>query len=111
MTGAVRLVYCPFGSEEEAMRVAAATVEQRLAACANVMAPIRSVFRWEGDIASEAEVPVLFKTDVAHVEALIERIAALHSYDVPAVIALPEADCPPAFAAWLAGELGGGSAP
>jgi len=103
----LRLVYCPFGSREEALSVAAKMVEQRLAACANVLADIQSIYRWQGAVESASETPVLFKTDARHVDALMAAIANLHSYDVPAIISLTVDQCPLPFKAWLASQLDG----
>jgi periplasmic divalent cation tolerance protein len=100
-------VYAVFGSAEEAQRIARIAVEERLAACANILAPCRSVYRWQGKIEEAEEVPALFKTRAASAQALIERIAALHSYDVPAAVVWPIAAALPAYRAWLAKESAG----
>lgn len=105
----VRLVYCPCADQDEARAIATAMVTQRLAACANILPAIESIYRWEGSVATDAEVPVLFKTDAKHCSALLEGIAALHSYDVPAIIAWDAADCPAGFRQWLDGQLSRGA--
>ncbi|HEX8644238.1 MAG TPA: divalent-cation tolerance protein CutA [Allosphingosinicella sp.] len=100
-------VYAVFGSEEEALRIGRACVEERLAACVNLLGSVHSIYRWQGRIEEGAEVAALFKTDAAGAGALITRIGALHSYDVPAAVAWPLADALPAFADWVRAETGG----
>jgi periplasmic divalent cation tolerance protein len=94
-------VYAVFGSAEEAHRIARIVVEERLAACANILAPCRSVYRWQGKIEEAEEVPALFKTAAATAGALTERIAALHSYEVPAAVVWPIGDALRDYALWV----------
>ena len=98
-------VYATFGSEEEARFVARTVVEEGFAACANILAPCRSVYRWQGEIEEADEVPVLLKTAAARAEALLARIAELHSYDVPAAVVWPIADALDSYARWVADEV------
>ena len=100
-------IYATFGSDEEAGRIARTLVEEGLAACANVLAPCRSVYRWQGKIEEAAEVPALFKTAAARAQALLARIAELHSYDVPAAVAWPIAHALEPYRDWVAEESGG----
>ncbi len=100
-------VYAVFGSTEEAARIARTVVEERLAACANLLAPCRSIYRWQGAIEAAEEAPALFKTAALLAPVLIERIAALHSYDVPAIVAWPIADAHGPYVDWIAQETGG----
>ena len=99
-------VYAVFASAEEAHRIADAAVEERLAACANILAPCRSIYRWQGEVERADEVPALFKTRADTAEALIARIAELHSYQVPAAVVWPIAAALPAYAEWVAAESG-----
>ena len=105
MTTAIVSVYATFGSEEEARRIARLAVEEKLAACANVLAPCHSVYRWQGRIEEAAEVPAIFKTRADAAARLIERIGALHSYDVPAAVVWPIAEALPDYARWVAEEV------
>ena len=107
MTGIVS-VYAIFGSGEEAERIARQLVEERLAACANILGACRSVYRWEGKVEEAEEVPVLFKTGAAAAPELLARIAELHSYDVPAAMVWPIADALGAYAQWVESESGDG---
>lgn len=82
-------VYAVFADAEEAGRIGRDMVERRLAACVNILAPCRSIYRWEGAIEEAVEVPALFKTSVERVEELIAAIGDAHSYEVPAIVAWP----------------------
>ena len=97
-------VYATFGSDEEAKRVARQLVKERLAACANVLAPCHSIYRWQGKVQEAAEVPVIFKTRADTARALIERIGALHSYDVPAVVVWPIDNALGPYSEWVDSE-------
>ena len=78
-------VYAVFADSEEAERIGRQMVEERLAACVNILGPCTSFYRWEGAVECATEVPALFKTGALQADALIARIAAMHSYDVPCV--------------------------
>jgi periplasmic divalent cation tolerance protein len=80
---------CTCGSDEEASRIANALVEARLAACVNILPPIRSIYRWQGQIETAAEVLLLIKTTEERFSALQQRIRDLHSYKTPEIIAVP----------------------
>ncbi|TVR99187.1 MAG: divalent-cation tolerance protein CutA [Rhodospirillales bacterium] len=98
------LIYVTTASHDEAVRIAHAVVGERLAACANVMAPMTSVFRWEGAIQEESEVPLILKTEESLVGRLTERVKQLHSYQCPCVVALPVTGGNPAFLDWIVEE-------
>jgi periplasmic divalent cation tolerance protein len=100
MTG-IATVYAVFADEAEAARIGRAMVEQGLAACVNILAPCRSIYRWQGAVEEAVEVPALFKTRADRAEAMIAAIAAAHGYDVPAAVAWPIAAANPAYAAWI----------
>ena len=89
---------------ERAAEIARAAVEERLAACGNVVPGLRSIYRWEGEIHDDAEALLVLKTTRGRFEALRERVLSLHPYDLPEVIALPvEAGSAP-YLAWIAAE-------
>jgi periplasmic divalent cation tolerance protein len=100
-------VYAVFGSAGEAQRIARIAVEERLAACANILAPCRSVYRWRGKIEEAEEVPALLKTRAEQAEPLIARIAELHSYELAAAVAWPIADALLGYAVWVDQESTG----
>ena len=82
-------VYAVFANQAEAMQIGRIVVEERLAACINILAPCRSIYRWEDKVDTVEEVPALFKTRLDAADALIARIAKLHSYDTPAIVTWP----------------------
>ncbi|MGQ0560006.1 MAG: divalent-cation tolerance protein CutA [Sphingosinicella sp.] len=82
-------VYAIFGSEEEAKRIARDMVERRLAACANVLGPCHSIYRWQDKVEEAPEVAAIFKSTFERAEELMRAIHAAHSYEVPAIVALP----------------------
>lgn len=94
-------VYCVFANAQEAERIGRIVVEERLAACINILAPCRSIYRWEGRIETSREVPAILKTAADRGEELIARLGQLHSYDVPAITAWPVEQAFPAYAQWV----------
>ncbi len=103
MTGIVS-VYAVFADADEAARIGRIAIEERLAACINILAPCRSFYRWQGKIEEAQEIPALFKTRADLAEALIARIAELHSYDVPAAVIWPIEGAWPDYAEWVSRE-------
>ena len=96
------LAWCPFPDEDSAAAVADRLLDEKLVACANILGSVRSLYEWSGERGDEREVGVLFKTDAALLDAAVERIAALHPYDTPAVLGWRCDAAAPATAAWLA---------
>ena len=103
MTTAV-VVLSTAGSQEEAERIATALVEERLAACVNLVAPITSIYRWQGAVERAAEVLLVIKTRRTSAARLIARLGELHSYEVPEAIVLPIAAGARPYLQWLLGE-------
>lgn len=97
-----RLVLTTCPDAELAQAIARTLVEERLAACVNVLPPVQSVYRWEGQIESASEYLLLAKIKSSDYPAVEKRICELHSYEVPEVIALPIVAGWPAYLAWLA---------
>jgi periplasmic divalent cation tolerance protein len=89
---------------EAAEALASSAVEARVAACAQVVGPIKSTYWWEGKIDKAEEYLILFKTPNDQADALQEHILAHHSYDVPEVIRTPITGGNPAYLAWLTDE-------
>ena len=103
MTDAI-VVLVTTPTPERAAEIARAAVEERLAACGNVVPGLRSIYRWEGEIHDDAEALLVLKTTRGRFEALRERVLSLHPYALPEVIALPvEAGSAP-YLAWIAAE-------
>jgi periplasmic divalent cation tolerance protein len=101
----VALVHATFADRDEAERIARTLIDERLAACANLLAPCTSFYRWQGVIEAAVETPALFKTTPALAERLRVRITQLHSYDLPVVEIWPVA-AGAAVSDWIATETG-----
>lgn len=84
--------------------LARGVVEQRLAACVNLLPAVRSVYQWQGAVEEATEVPLLIKTTQARYAELEAQIKAVHPYQVPEIIALPIVAGLPAYLGWLVGE-------
>jgi periplasmic divalent cation tolerance protein len=95
----VVLVTCP--SRKVGEKIAHALVEERLAACVNVIPGLTSIYRWEGKICRDAEVLLLIKTRQVRLPALTRRVRAYHPYSVPEIIALPLAGGSATYLAWV----------
>lgn len=91
-------------SREAAEALASSAVEARVAACAQVVGPIKSTYWWQGKIDQAEEYLILYKTPNDTVEALQEHILGHHSYDVPEIIRTPITGGNPAYLAWLSDE-------
>jgi periplasmic divalent cation tolerance protein len=89
----------------EARTIARALVEERLAACVNIIPGLTSIYRWQGQICEDSELLLLIKTQAARVAALRARLVHLHSYEVPEVIALPITAGSAPYLAWLDSSL------
>lgn len=99
------LLYVACADRAEAERIAETVLTERLAACVNVLAACHSLYRWNGTVERGEEVPVLFKTTPMLARRLRDRIAALHSYDLPVIETWPVA-AGERVAAWIADETG-----
>ena len=103
MTDALVVLVTAPGAEEAA-RIARALVEERLAACGNVVPGLRSIYRWQGAVQEDAEALLILKTTRDRFEALRARVLALHPYEVPEVIALAVEAGSAAYLDWIAKE-------
>jgi periplasmic divalent cation tolerance protein len=99
-----RVVLTTTDSAEEAERLARAAVDAHLAACVQIVGPVRSAFRWEGAVSVETEWQLLAKTAAARVDDLTALLVGTHSYDVPEVIVLPVVGGHGAYLAWVTQE-------
>ena len=99
-------VYAIFANAEEAERIGRQMIEERLAACVNILAPCRSIYRWQGAVETADEVPAILKSTLAQADALIARIAALHSYDVPCIAVWPIGKLHSDYADWVEDSVG-----
>jgi periplasmic divalent cation tolerance protein len=99
-----QLIYITTSSDDEARAIARALVEERLAACANILGQIKSVYWWEDELQEDSEVALIVKSRAALVPRIVERVKALHSYDCPCVVALPIGSGNAAFLDWIGEE-------
>ena len=99
-------VYAIFANAEEAGRIGRIVVDERLAACVNILSPVHSIYRWQGAIETANEVAAILKTTADATNALIARIAALHSYDVPCIVTWPVDKLLAPYADWVETNVG-----
>ena len=98
-------VYATFTYPGQAQDIGLTLVEERLAACVNILQPCRSIYRWEGKVETATETPALFKTTLDKADALIARIKELHSYDIPSIVVWPIERLPADFGDWVEGNV------
>ena len=99
-------LYAVFADCPEAERIAQVVIDEKLAACVNLLGPIRSIFRWNGAVETADEFAAIFKTSEAQADALIGRIAELHSYDVPCLVTWPIDRILKGYADWVEDTVG-----
>jgi periplasmic divalent cation tolerance protein len=99
-------VYAIFADGTEAENIGRRMVEERLAACVNILGPVRSIYRWKDAIETADEVAAIFKTSDGQADALVTRIAGLHSYEVPCVTTWPINKILGSYADWVEESMG-----
>lgn len=102
MSALLVLTNLPDRAAAEAL--AAQLVQQRVAACVNILAPCRSVYRWQGEVQHEEEHPMLIKTTLEQYPALEQAIRAGHPYELPEIVAVPIERGLPEYLRWIAEE-------
>ena len=102
--GEIVSVYAVFADAEEAERIGATVIEEGLAACINILGPCRSIYRWQGKVERATETPAILKARANQADALIARIAELHSYEVPAITVWPVEKMLASYADWVRGN-------
>jgi periplasmic divalent cation tolerance protein len=95
------VVFATCSSRDEAERIAAAAVHEKLAACVQVLPPVRSIYRWQGEVKIEEEYLMLFKTTADKFSALESRITGLHCYETPEILAVPVSAGAEKYLSWL----------
>ena len=101
-----RFLYITTAKVEEARKIGSALVEARLAACANILSGMESIYWWRGEIVQDRETVLIVKTRAELVDKVIERVKEMHSYACPCIVALPILDGNPAYLSWLEAETG-----
>jgi periplasmic divalent cation tolerance protein len=102
------VIFCTCSTGAEAGKIARLLVDNRLAACVNILPQIRSIYRWQGTIEDTTEVLLLVKSKLSLFERIRREIQAAHSYEVPEVIAIPIAEGAAPYLDWLDRETEGG---
>jgi periplasmic divalent cation tolerance protein len=102
----VRLVFCTFPDMEKAREIGTKLVEEKCAACVNLVPGVESIYRWQGQVESSAEVLGIFKTTAAGWAAFEARLKALHPYEVPEIIAVEPDQVTAAYAKWVGESVG-----
>ncbi|MBB5021124.1 divalent-cation tolerance protein CutA [Desulfurispira natronophila] len=95
------VVYITAGSREEARAIGKVLVEERLAACVNILGEIESMYWWEGEAQRDQEISLIAKTRSDLFAQLNQRVAEVHSYDCPCIVSLPISDVNPPFLQWI----------
>ncbi len=98
----IGIVFMTAANREEAGLIARALVEQRLAACVQIVADIRSLYWWEGRLCDEPEILCIAKTTAACFDELAAEVRRLHSYAVPEIVFVPISDAAPDYWRWVA---------
>lgn len=98
------VIYVTAASRDQALAIGRALVEARLVACANIVDGATSLYWWEGKVNEDHEAVMVCKTRTALVDAVVERVKALHSYQCPCVVALPIQAGNPAYLDWIGAE-------
>ena len=98
-------IYITAGNEEEAAGIGRKLVEEKLAACANIL-PAKSIYRWEENIEEESEAVMFVKTRMELADSVIERVKALHSYEVPCIVVFPIKKGNPDYLKWIEESTG-----
>ena len=105
---ATRFLYVTAANAEQAKTIGEALVAERLVACVNILAPMSSIYWWQGQIQRDTEAVMIAKTRAELVEQVTARVKALHSYAVPCVVSLAVEGGNPAFLQWIADETNPG---
>jgi periplasmic divalent cation tolerance protein len=100
----VLLVFTHLPDRDAALKLANALIEEKAAACVNVLGACTSVYRWQGAVENAQEIPLLIKTTAARYAALEQLIRRLHPYELPEIIAVPVARGLPGYLQWVAAE-------
>jgi periplasmic divalent cation tolerance protein len=95
------VVYITAPNEDEAAKIAKTLIEEKLAACVNIVPEIRSIYSWQGKIEDEKEVLMIVKTRLRLFNALKTKVLTMHSYTIPEIIALPIVDGSDEYIKWL----------
>ncbi len=97
----ILVLFVTVGSEDEALKIAKTIVQEKLAACVNIIPAIRSVYMWQGEVCDDKELLLLIKTPRKLFSKLMNRIKELHSYEVPEIIAVSLSEGIEDYLSWV----------
>jgi len=100
------VVLVTWPADRDPVELAHALVTERLAACVNVLPPMRSIYQWKGDLKDGAEIQLIVKSRLSVVPRLFERVRALHPYEMPEFLVLPVASGSTAYLEWVNRQVG-----
>jgi periplasmic divalent cation tolerance protein len=100
------LVYITTSGNEESKKIANVLVKEKLAACVNIVSSIESVYLWKGGIEDDEESLLIAKTKVGNIDKIIKRVKEIHSYETPAILAIPIIDGSRDYLDYLDSEIG-----
>ena len=106
MTAEFCLVYITIDKLETAETLVKTLIDERIIACANIIEPVRSIYRWQGEICVEKELIIISKCQKSVYQALEQRVKELHPYDCPCIVSLPVEAGLPDYFKWLTSETG-----
>ena len=98
-------VYVACKNDEEASALGKTLVSEQLAACANIIPGMRSIYMWKGELSEDQETVLVLKSHMALFEEMKQRVSELHSYEVPGLVAMPIVDGYLPYLEWMAGEM------
>lgn len=104
--GSPVLIYTTFATAEDAKRVGRELVQERVAACVNIIPSMTAIYEWEGELQEEAEVVTIIKTTKSSLRQAMTHTKEIHPYETPALLVLEPADADNDFAAWVAAQTG-----
>lgn len=107
----LRLILTTCATRDEAERIARALVEERLAACVNLVPGLTSIYRWQGEIDTSSEILLLMKTTAAKVDQVQDAIRRLHSYELPELLVLSVESASQAYGDWIMSSVGEAAGP
>ena len=99
------LAYITTSGEEESKKIGRTIVEERLAGCVNIIPTIKSLYWWKGEIEEDSESILIAKTKVSNIENIIKRVKEIHSYENPAILAIPIIEGSKTYLDYLDGEI------
>ena len=99
------IIFITAASKKEAETIAGTLVKEKLAACCNIIDSVNSIFRWEGKICNENELLLIVKSSSELFNEIVKKVTAMHSYDIPEIIALPISHGSDDYLKWIDDEI------